>query len=66
MLDGDASLAVGLSIGDLEPPDGRVAPDGPISRTLRRVANISSSVKTPKGSRLLLIVPLKSVGSISV
>jgi len=35
----------------------------PISCTRRRAVNISSSVKSPKGSRLLRIVPVKSVGS---
>jgi hypothetical protein len=35
----------------------------PISWTRRRAINISSSVKTPKGSRLLRIVPVKRVGS---
>lgn len=35
----------------------------PMSCTRRRAVNISSSVKSPKGSRLLRIVPVKSVGS---
>ena len=49
--------------GDCEPLRADSEPDDPIRRTLRSVANISSSVNSSKGSRLFRIVPLKSVGS---
>lgn len=40
-----------------------VESEGPISLTPRRASKISSSVNRPKGSRLLRMVPVKSVGS---
>lgn len=42
---------------------GAVELGDPISCTRRRAVNISSSVKSPNGSRLLRTVPVKSVGS---
>jgi hypothetical protein len=42
---------------------GAVELGDPMSCTRRRAVKISSSVKRPNGSRLLRIVPVKSVGS---
>ena len=43
-----------------------VEPDEEMRCTSRRAVKISSSVKRPKGSRLLRMVPVKRVGSIAV
>ena len=43
--------------------DLALASDWPIRRTRRSAVKTSSSVKRPKGSKLLRIVPVKSVGS---
>lgn len=44
---------------------GAVELGDPMSCTRRRAVKISSSVKSPNGSRLLRTVPVKSVGSIT-
>jgi hypothetical protein len=55
-------LLCARSIG-VEGRDG-VAEAGPMSCTLLSEVYISSSVKSPNGSRLLRIVPVNSVGSV--